>query len=152
MKKKTQFQRVQKLALDRIKESLAAGMTMKKGSWATRSWSGGNSGTRCAVGAIAFDGMKLRTGATWERTFSLAAKQLRSVGVPDDQIGGILDAISSGFELDMDSEGRIPRFFTRRQNVWDDYYSLDRKMRPYYRLGRKLRHRFLHGEKGVRFS
>lgn len=135
--KKTEFQKVKELLYRRIKESIDAGMTMEPGLWATE----GAEGTRCAVGAIAFNGSRLRTEPDTDRTYALAAKQLRSIGVCNEDIGAILDAISAGFEDEAIDE--VTRHFRKFNYNGESYFRLPTRFYKYYRLGQAVRRKFV---------
>jgi hypothetical protein len=136
------FQRVRKFVLSQVKSSLDAGFEMAPGDWRLNKDEGASC---CAVGALAFNG---DPNVNCDNVYTVAPDKLRMLGIKDDDIGCILDAMSAGFELQgIVQPYHIPQHF---RNYFEFRANKLGKYKPYYNLGRNIRRRYYTGETGVR--
>jgi len=154
-KTKTQLQKVKELLLERVNASIAAGYRIDYGQWADEyenshfcncpNCDQNVKGTRCAVGAIAFNGKKLPQSLDCgddmtNKTFALAGKQLMGVGVPEEEVGDVLDAISAGFE-DEDTHD-VSSYSMLKNGMLLGGYPIPKRYMPYYNLGQMIRKKY----------
>lgn len=102
-----EFSRVEEHAHTRIASAIRSGYMIRRNFWSIPVANSQNTSSKygwcCAVGAIAFDGEQPQDWLDADadnspEVYVMAAKQLKRLGVDPARFGGILDAISAGFE------------------------------------------------------
>lgn len=128
----TTFQKVKKMVLARVQAAVDTGKTIAHHGYMV--YLGGNIHC-CALGAIALNGQSDTDISIYEVTAPLLMK----AGVPESEVGFVMDAIEFGFEgTTISANGEYPRVYDDEADDWQERFLLSKKWLSYVHLGRSV--------------
>lgn len=126
----TTFQKVKKMVLARVQAAVDTGKTVSHNGYMVHI---GGRVHCCALGAIALNGQKDTTVSVYEVTAPLLMK----AGVPENEVGFVMDAIEFGFEgTTISANGEYPDTDPTDDANWQEHFLLRKKWLSYVDLGR----------------
>lgn len=127
------YQKVRKLVLSRVEAAIKSGKKIQHGKYGVKYV--GEAPVCCVLGAFACNGGEI-VGAP-ERIYQITAPLLMNAGVPQDEVGFVLDALEGGFEMDPvahysntpASRTALCRYLYK---YWNEYFELGREIGQKY--------------------